>query len=481
MRPLNLVELVHLLQSPTKIRFDSHSGLTVHPQRCEELLKDPHFRIRGVAIDSRHVKNDFLFAALKGENCHGLDHAGSAFDSGACLLMSEKGKAADHPLPVLEVDDVQQALVHLATSLQSSEFDPPKTVAVTGSVGKTTTCHLGAQLSKGTYSVHSPRGSFNNFLGLPVTILEAPEETDLLWLELGTNQPGEISALAQISQPHVAIVTAVGATHLEGLGSVEGVLREKFSIFDSKVAELAIAPVDFREETIPVPCWWTGPGGDVVVTADKDVNGMWRVEHRPLGYSFEVRTNLKGQGSLRCFESAVAALLHLGVSPERIQELAPTVGLPRLRQEEHSVAGVDLVLDCYNASPPSMISALTDLKESAAKSRVAVLGTMEELGSDEVKYHREVGRFCSEQGIDHVFCCGRGAAWLAEGVADGGGSAQILSQGAIDTAALEEVLDSGSRVLFKASRKVELEKFAIVLKEKLVQREMELGERGVVS
>ncbi len=476
MKPHTLEEIIQRLQSPVVSGSGSFSGMAVQQYRCTSLLESSSLRLNGVAIDSRHVREHDVFAALQGANCHGLDHAAEAIGSGASVLMSERGKSGEHSYPVLEVDDVEQALIHLAMVQQCKEMAPPKTVAVTGSVGKTTACHIAAQLSKGAFRVHSPRGSFNNLIGLPVTILEAPGDTELLWLEMGTNHPGEISTLTAIGQPQVAVVTAVGATHLEGLGSIEGVLEEKFSIFAHRGTELAIAPAEFKDRSIPIPCWWTGPGGDVVVTPDSKSDGKCLVEHHPLGYSFTIQTSLRGQGVLRCLESVLAVSLHLGISPELVEEIAPTLDLPPLRQEEHTVAGLQLVLDCYNASPPSMHVAISDLMAAPGQRKIAILGTMEELGSGEEEYHCEVGRYCVTQGVDYIYCCGRGAEWLAEGVNSSGGEASILPEGDSGLSILEENLEAGDRVLFKASRRVELEQLALSLKHRLANGEVTLGE-----
>lgn len=469
MIPVSLSKLVARLRTPVVSGKRSFPGLEVELKNCDTLDQDSML-LTGVAIDSRHVQDGFVFAAFQGDHCHGIDHADSAIQAGARLVICEPGAAKEQRFPILEVTDLSQALQHLAIATQSSEENQLQTVAVTGSVGKTTTCHLGSRFCSDSFSTHSPRNSFNNFLGVPVTILEAPAETEVLWLEMGTNQPGEISGLSAIGRPDIAVVTAVGATHLEGLGSIEGVFREKFSIFEQDDVRLAIAPVEYRDSNFSKPCWWTGPGGDVEVMVDPSKAGRFRVEHRPLGHSFEIEAPLAGTGALRCLESALAATLELGVSVDKICQISPHLDFPGLRQEKHSVGGIELIFDCYNASPPSVNAAVRDLAASTGKRTVAILGTMEELGRTEADYHFEIGKLCAEAGIDMLWCCGRGAEWLKNGSRSAGGEAETLPSGEVGLRELESFLKVGDRVLFKASRKEALEKLASQLKANLQKK-----------
>ena len=466
MKSVSLAELITRLRTPVQTGSVSLPGMEVQVHRCESLMESSQ-ALKGLALDSRHVKPGFVFVAFQGEHCHGLDYADQAFQSGATVVLAESGSGTDSKWPLLEVADLRQALRHLATAEQRPVIGRARTVAVTGSVGKTTTCRLGSTLTASHWKTHSPRNSFNNFLGVPVTILEAPEETEVLWLEMGTNEPGEIGGLASIGQPEIAVVTAVGATHLEKLGSVEGVFREKFSLFEEQGIRRAIAPVRFQTEEMPLPCWWTGPGGDVEVKSIPEMAGRFHFLHRPLGLEFEFEAPLTGVGSLRCLESALAAAVALEIPCEKLREAAPLLSLPDLRQELHRIGDVELVFDCYNASPPSVHGAVEDLAATSAARKLAVLGTMEELGVDEVEYHREVGRVCVRSGLDHVWCYGRGAAWLHEGVQSAGGSSSLLSSGEVGVEELESELRPGDRILFKASRKESLEITARQLKERL--------------
>ena len=198
--------------------------------------------------------------------------------------------------------------------------------------------------------------------------------------------------------------------------------------------------------------------------------GRFRFEHRPRGLIFEFETPLQGSGSLRCLESAITVALELGIPVEKIRASTPLLELPRLRQEMYSIDGVELVLDCYNASPPSVEGAIADLSSTSASRKMAVLGTMEELGADEAEYHRQMGQACANAGLDHLWCVGRGAQWLHEGAQSAGGASSILSRDDHGLACLLSELQSGDRVLFKASRKEALESLAHDLKNRMEER-----------
>ncbi len=469
LKPMSLTALVSRLRTPLQYGGIPLPGMDVKVHSCAQNDMDD-LTVTGFALNSRHVKPGFAFLAFQGENSHGLDFAEQAKKSGASVAISETGSDQPLSMPLLEVPDLRQALRHLATAEQVPSANKPKTVAVTGSVGKTTTCQLGSALSGSRYLTHSPRDSFNNFLGVPITILEAAPETEVLWLEMGTNEPGEISGLAAMGQPDIAVVTAVGATHLEKLQSTEGVFREKFSLFDQAGIQKAVAPIQYRVDSLPVSCWWTGPGGDVEIQSIRSLPGRYRFEHRPRGLIFEFETSLQGTGSLRCLESAITVALELGIPVDDIRASTPLLQLPGLRQELYSIDGVELVLDCYNASPPSVEGAIADLGSTLASRKLAVLGTMEELGSEEAEYHRQMGQTCANAGIDHLWCVGRGAQWLHEGAQSAGGSSSILSRDDQGVSCLQSELQSGDRVLFKASRKETLETLALDLKNRLEER-----------
>lgn len=429
--------------------------------------------IDGAVIDSRNATAGALFFTLEGENCHGIDHAQDALEKGAAAVVSEPGYAARHKGPALEVDDVALALQSLASEIRRQEETTVTAIAVTGSVGKTTTCAILRSLLGETRQVHSPRGSFNNHLGVPITILEAPPGTEILILELGTNTPGEIADLARIARARYGVITSVAETHLQGLESLDGVQREKFSLFDHINGDGLWAPVECRGTLQQIDGYrWTGPGGDLEIRRDESRGVV--VLDRFRKREFILPWSHSSDWVLRCLESALAMALEIVDDPEQLIEGATRIQLPRWRHEVRTVNGIEMILDCYNSSPCALAAAVDDLGRSKASRKLAVIGTMEELGEDEQRFHVEAGRHCIESGVDVVFVRGRAAEWIDQGVRAAGCESIFIEDGEVGARVVTEELRSGDRILFKASR---LEQFELLAQ--LV--EQQLHEEGAVS
>ncbi len=424
--------------------------------------------ICSAVFDSRVAREGSLFIALPGATCHGIEHAGQAVENGSQAVLCETGMSASHDGPSLEVPDVHAALLQLAGAIRIEEAAEVPVLAVTGSVGKTTTCSMLAALLGQTMAVHSPQSSYNNNIGVPITILEADPATEALILELGTNAPGEIAELADIARPRYGAVTAVSEAHLEGLGSLQGVLREKFSLLERIEGDGCWAPVEWRDHF--EKCGgngfrWTGPSGDLEIAPDG--SGGVRVVDRIRSREFALPWKPPAPWASRCLESAVALALELVEDPDQLVEAARTIRLPRWRHEVHSVEGIELVLDCYNSSPLALRNAIDDLGQSASRRKLAVLGTMEELGREEKRFHVEAGRQCVRSGIDVVFVAGRASEWIDQGVKEAGAESIFISDGEQGARMVTEQLKAGDRVLFKASRKEQLEQIAILVKQQL--------------
>ncbi|MGE4619877.1 MAG: UDP-N-acetylmuramoyl-tripeptide--D-alanyl-D-alanine ligase [Planctomycetota bacterium] len=433
--------------------------------------------IRSAVIDSRIATKDSLFVALEGLNCHGIDHASAALASGAVAVLCDRGLTGRHAGASLEVDDVRSSLGVLAGQIRAQEAAEIPVLAVTGSVGKTTTCAmLGAILGE-SRRIHSPRDSYNNDLGVPITILEAESDTQLLILEMGTSSPGEIAHLADVARPQHAVITAIGAAHLEGLGSIEGVFREKFSLLEKTTGTGLWAPVEWRSKLGDQSqnYRWTGPDGDLEICRDGRLGVQ--VHDRSRSRQFSLPWNAPTDWSLRCLESAVAIALEIVEEPETLVEGVRKIQLPRWRHEIRTVDGVELILDCYNSSPEALRCSIAELGQSAATRKVAVIGTMEELGADEDHYHIEAGRLCVEMGIDTVFVVGRAASWIAQGVRESGSDSICIEKNRAGASLLAEQLRSGDQVLFKASRREKLEELADLVVAELQPQEERQGER----
>jgi UDP-N-acetylmuramoyl-tripeptide--D-alanyl-D-alanine ligase len=424
-------------------------------------------RSSGASIDSRRLTPGDLFFAIRAER-DGHDFAEAAVEAGASAVVVARDATVPTHLPRIVVEDPRAALGLLAGRVRREEACDLPAVAVTGSVGKTTLCSALAHLCAPLGVVHHPRSSFNNDLGLPLTILSAPEACSLLVLEIGTNSPGEIAALTPIAGAAVGVITAIAPVHLEGLGDLDGVRREKGALLQGLIPDAGGSPPTGWipvGEADAIPEGGTrrrtfGPGGDSSISVGEDGLPRWRFR----GEVHTVEGAPTAPHRLDSLAVALAVAAEWGLEPSTLLGRVPTIPQPRLRGEVLKVAGLELILDCYNASPASMVAAIEELeREPAAGRRCCVLGTMEELGPAAEVYHRELGRRLADSTIDRVFVQGEGGAWIAEGMREAGAEAQAIPEGEAAAPTLALHLDAGDRILLKASRSARLELLADAL------------------
>ena len=411
-----------------------------------------------VLIDSRLVGPGVLFAGLRGQQSDGGQFSPSALAAGAWGVLTTPAhaeRAAEAgPGVVLAVDDPLAALQRLATAWRRDLN--AAVIGITGSTGKTSTKDLLLGLLAPHRRTVASRANFNTEIGLPLEILNAPAETEVLVLEMGMRGPGQIAELAQIAEPDVGVIVSLGPVHLELLGSMEAIAAAKAELIAGlppggtaiiPAGEKLLAP-HIRQDVTTVTF---GPTGDVRLTSqtEREVEIDAGGERITLEVPFtqaHLRSNLL---------AAVAAAKAVGVTPAGRVE----VNLSSGRGQRTSLpSGVTVIDDCYNANPMSMLAALTDLKATtparAGVRRVAVLGDMLELGPDERDYHRELGEQASQHDVDVLVTVGPLAAAAADrydgesySVADAGEAAALLP----------ELLQPGDVVLVKGSRGVGLE------------------------
>lgn len=428
---------------------------TAAPAGCERTIAT------GAAFDSRRTDPGDLFFAISGER-EGIDFVDAAFAAGAVAAVVGRGMAARVPGPALEVDDPRAALGTLAAAVRAEEREHLPAVAITGSVGKTTACGYTATLLECLGPVHRPPASYNNDLGVPVTILGAPEEARALVVEIGTNGPGEVARLASWTEARAVAITAIGPVHLLGLGSLDGVEREKLSLLSSvpEDAERWV-PVGVGERARAMfPDVRTfGPGGDSEIRPDTTHPGreVWRLDGAER--TFPWRPVLRHQREL--LAAALGLGVSLGAGPEALLSRVRRLTDPPLRGEVCRAGEIDLLLDCYNANPVAVEAALERLEdEPCTGRRVCVLGTMEELGAEEEHWHREIGRRLAESRVDTIFLVGRLAPVVADAMTRAGRTAEIIAADDAGADRIAASLEDGDRVLFKASRVERLERLA---------------------
>jgi UDP-N-acetylmuramoyl-tripeptide--D-alanyl-D-alanine ligase len=426
-------------------------------------------------IDSKDTAPGDLFFGLPGANRDGGEFATAAIAAGVwgvvvgpsfrgSLLTDvvakepRKGEGG-HGAWVFVAEDPLDAMQALARAWRRALG--ARVVGVTGSVGKTSVKDIARALLPG--SVHANRENLNTEIGLPLTVLEAPEDTGLLVLEMAMRGPGQIAELAAIAAPEVAVITNVGPVHVELLGSVEAIAAAKAEVLDFLPADgVAIAPVEAGAleshlERAPRLLRF-GPGGDVEATEGRVVEGVTEALVATPAGSRRFHCPFAEAHNLTNALAAIAAGVALGAPLEEMADRAADIGFSRFRGERIELGdGIVLVNDCYNANPVSMRAALDHLATLGAPRTVAVLGEMGELGPGAPGFHREVGEHARAAGVDLVLGVGLPARDYEpdELVADPGEAAEMLAA----------KLESGDAVLVKGSRSAGLEQVAEALVE----------------
>jgi UDP-N-acetylmuramoyl-tripeptide--D-alanyl-D-alanine ligase len=418
---------------------------------------------RQAVIDSTEAGPGDLFFGLVGTRHDGGKFAPAAIEAGAWGVVVGPGHetqlsphTGDNCVGVwaFEVEDPLAAMQALARA--SRRALGARVVGVTGSVGKTSVKDITRALLPGR--VHANRENLNTEIGLPLTILQAPDDSEALVLEMAMRGKGQIAELAAIAEPEVAVITNVGPVHVELLGSVEAIAAAKAEILaDLPTGGTAVAPVQAGElepHLAPIAKQLRfGRGGDVEASEVKIAGGVTEaLVTTPLGvqrfhFPFAEAHNLTNA------LAAIAVGVALGAELPGMADRAASIGFSRFRGERLELpGGIVLVNDCYNANPVSMRAALDHLASLEARRTVAALGEMGELGPDSAAYHREVGEHAHAAGIDFVVGVGLPARDYDpdELVADPGEAAELLAAR----------LEPGDAVLVKGSRSAGLEAVA---------------------
>ena len=403
-------------------------------------------RVTGVKIDSRHVEPGDLFVAIGA----GRDFLGDAVARGAAAT--------------LVPSDAFAAVGALGAAVR--ERSDARVVGITGSTGKTSTKDILHALCSPVARTVAAEASFNNELGVPLTLCRLEPDTEIAVLELAMRGLGQIAALAEIAQPEIGVITCVGPVHLELVGTVAAVAQAKAELIEALPSGgVAIVPANVTElgpylSRADLEIRRFGPG-DVL-------NAEVRGEHTHAvvavgGRELECTFNFVTRHHLLNALAALNAYDALGLPLDRAPEGAGTIVFSRWRGEELPLAGGGLLInDAYNANPMSMRASLDHLADRAgSRRRVAVLGDMAELGPDAPRYHRDIGRHASAVGVDVLLTVGP----LAEHYGDQTEIPLIRSVVGVEEAvvALDELLQQGDCVLVKASRSVGLEVVAEAL------------------
>lgn len=419
--------------------------------------------VRGISTDTRTLAAGECFVALVGERFDGHDHLDAAVAAGASALVVADAKRAPRAgVPVLEVPDTLVALGQLARYRRDAWARP--VIAVGGSNGKTSTKELLRAALGSTFTVHATTGNLNNRIGVPLTLLALDDAADVAVVEAGTNEPGEIAALREIIRPDVALVTTVQEEHLEGFGDLAGVLEEEMSLCEG--VPLAVVPAD---ESAVVDA--ARARASRTLTA-----GLAHGDRAAEGYGLEadgrgwlewngvrVQVPLPGAHNLRNAALALAVASEFGVAAADAARGIGAMPQPPMRSAVGPLGRALLVHDAYNSNPGSARAAIALLRDvGAGRQRVAVLGTMRELGAASARAHREVAEAAVASGADLVCGIGEFAAPLR--ALDTAGTAVLTADDVDDLwPQLQPRLAPDAAILLKASRGVRLERLVPLL------------------
>jgi UDP-N-acetylmuramoyl-tripeptide--D-alanyl-D-alanine ligase len=430
-----------------------------------------------VSTDTRKTGPGALFVALRGATFDGHAFLRQAADSGAAGAVVDHVPAdAPEGLAYFVVPNTLHALGRLGRHRRRALAG--KVVAVAGSNGKTTTKELLKAALSPRLRVHATEGNLNNQVGAPLTLLAAPDAAEVVVVEVGTNEPGEIALLGALVEPDLAVVTSIGEEHLEGLGSLEGVLEEEVSILH---AVQDPGPAFVAEDPPELPARATeivggmrlrvagfsdaadlrpdGGAAGIEVLAGGATRWHWR--------GTRVSLPLPGRHNVRNALLALGVAAELGVSPDDAARGIAAMSVPKMRNEWRRIGSLEVLADCYNSNPPSLMAAIDLLASVPSQGeKVAVIGTMREMGAHAEAVHRRAAEEIAARvgrGIDRVVATGDFVPAF-RGLEAGLGERLIAADDPVAAYdLLRPRLEGDETVLLKGSRGVALERLLPLL------------------
>jgi UDP-N-acetylmuramoyl-tripeptide--D-alanyl-D-alanine ligase len=433
--------------------------------------------VTGVAVDSRAVEKGDAFFALRGDRSDGHTYVGDAMSRGAAVAVVRRGWAgAIVDIPLIEVEDPGRALLDLATDARG---DLTATViGITGSTGKTSTKDLTASVLSQRYRVVASRASFNNEVGLPLTILRAGSETEAVVCEMGSRGRGHIELLCRVARPDVGVVTNVGVAHMELFGSPE-ILRDAKAELPESLPEDGVAVLNADDPVVRsfaqrtrarrIVMFGNAPEAQVRAEAVDIGRGSGLAEFDLITPDGSVRVKLPVPGAHMVSDALAAAAVGwaTGVSLEATARGLAGAPISRGRMEATEAGGIRIVNDSYNANPASMAAALRAARSMAGDARcIAVLGYMAELGPIADAEHERVGALAAGLGVDVLIVVGEEARAIAVGARRAGmgrNRIRLCEDVTQAVASIQELARPGDLVLVKASRVARLERIVDAL------------------
>lgn len=379
-------------------------------KQIREKLLERFLQVEGVCTDTRKAKPGTLFFALKGDNFNGNRYAADAIEKGCrYAVVDEKEYYPEGDSRFLLVDDVLKSLQNLATDYKNTLN--ARIIAITGSNGKTTTKELTAAVLSKKYNVTATPGNFNNHIGLPLTILGAPRDAEILLLEMGDNRPGDIDELCKIAEPHYGIITNIGKDHIEGFGTFDGNIKSKDELF--RYLNENGGTVLFNSQIEYVPQLAENVKNKIPYGEGEAIN-LNLIKSNPFivysepGETYEHQTKLLGRYNFENLLTAYAAGITFDVKTEDIHDALKSYEPKNNRSQWiETKAGNDIILDAYNANPSSVEPALKSFNEfETEKPKLVLLGDMLELGETSVVEHENIVHLLRVLGFDEVILTG---------------------------------------------------------------------------
>lgn len=383
--------------------------------------------IESITTDSRKQMEKGLFIPLKGERFDGHDFISSVYDKGAIATLTMNDEVVDERMATILVEDTKMALLDLGCFYRK-QFQLP-VIGITGSVGKTSTKEMISAVLSGKWNVHKTQGNFNNEIGLPLTLFNLNHSHEAAVIEMGMNHFGEIHNLTCSALPDVAVITNIGTSHIENLGSREGILKAKLEILDglhadgllimngdndllSTVNNLTVKSISYG--LMPTNDYWA-----------KDIRSKGEYTEATIitpRQTYQIRIKALGEHMVYNTLAAIAVAEYFNLTEEEIMNGLSSYEPSKMRMHITTLeSGLTIIDDTYNASPDSMRAALKVLRDYSINGRkVAILGDMFEMGEFAPELHQEVGQFVSEMAIDVLIAIGDLAKHIYEGYKEKG-------------------------------------------------------------
>ncbi|WCO01016.1 UDP-N-acetylmuramoyl-tripeptide--D-alanyl-D-alanine ligase [Psychroserpens ponticola] len=365
-----------------------------------EKLYHSFLKCSTISTDTRKIDSDCMFFALKGDNFNGNKFALEALNKGAQFAIIDEAKYATHDKCIL-VKNVLETLQSLATHHRKTLGTP--IIALTGSNGKTTTKELINAVLSTTYKTSATKGNLNNHIGVPLTILKFTKDTEIGIVEMGANHQKEIEFLSNITLPDFGFITNFGKAHLEGFGSIEGVIKGKSELYDHLMSHHKVV---FINKSDAKQIEQIGDYKKTILFGSNTIMASAQPFINLLFNKIEIKTHLTGAYNYNNIAVAIAIGLHFKVDDssicKAIENYKPTNNRSQIIEKNSN----KIILDAYNANPTSMIAALDNFGSLNESGKVAILGDMFELGEDAEFEHQSISDYSKTFNIEHIYLVG---------------------------------------------------------------------------